>query len=70
GSGSGAGVGNGVRQQDEEQRQPQQEEGAVGGGVDNVMQKLNSNEDGNDLEAETDKNEVFDGELLGLKESS
>ncbi|CAJ2638602.1 unnamed protein product [Trifolium pratense] len=79
GSGSGAGVGdggscsgvgNGVRQQDEEQRQLQQEEVAVGGVVDNVMQKMNSNEDGNDLEAETDKNEVFDGELLGSKQSS
>jgi hypothetical protein len=71
--GSGSGAGDGVRQQDEEQRQPQQqqqEEVAVGGVVDNVMEKLNSNEDGNDLEAETDKNEVFDGELLGLKQSS
>lgn len=49
--------------------------GVGGGGVDDVLQKPNSNEvvprseDGNDLDAEADKDRVS-GELLDLKENS
>ncbi|XP_061349316.1 uncharacterized protein At4g26450, partial [Gastrolobium bilobum] len=65
----GVSGGGGIGQQDEEQH-PQQQVS-----VDNVLQKSNSNEfvqrseDGDDLDAETDKDWVS-GELLDLKQKS
>ncbi|KAJ1420541.1 hypothetical protein SESBI_14286 [Sesbania bispinosa] len=66
-----------VRHQDEEQHQHQHQHQQVCGGDegDNVLQKSSSNEflprreDGDDLDAETDKDQVS-GELLDLKQSS
>ncbi|XP_019431982.1 PREDICTED: uncharacterized protein At4g26450-like isoform X1 [Lupinus angustifolius] len=62
-------------QQDEEHQQQQQEDGVGGGDVD-VLQKPDSNEivpkseDGDGLDAETDKDGRVSGELLDSKQNS